>query len=66
MKKNSHIYSLDANTRKMIATLMYELGLGLNASYSVDGTGCYNSDITSYLSKIIIIIRVLMITIYLA
>lgn len=51
MKKNSHIYSLDANTRKMIATLMYELGLGLNASYSVDGTGCYNSDITSYLSK---------------
>lgn len=51
MKLRPYADDLNSTAMNMVADLMSDLGIGLNASYKTTGTGCYNSDVEKYLKK---------------
>ncbi|MBR0486257.1 MAG: C10 family peptidase [Treponema sp.] len=51
MKASSKAIYLPYDSQYMIGVLMYELGKKLNCSYSSDGTGCYDINISDYVHE---------------
>lgn len=51
MKTNPNARYISSEGQELVAQLMYDLGIGLKASYTPKGTGCSNSNLEKYLKN---------------